>query len=238
MIKVNQIRSISEAEKLGSIDVAGFVVARSSCASALDLDQCRSLGSVLDCAHAVHPVGGVDDIGFCREIIAELKPRYLEFTVVDPEKTELSLAQLDALSRLDVGKIANGLFLLKDELSLLDRAAHMDALVQAGVEFFQIEVESLIDPAVRIGPKVRARVGEFFSRYPAIIGDSFSMSVKVPDVHQRGYCLNLSVEGGRSYDFSQQHYALSSALRIIKGLRTAPGAPTRRRPRATAPHYD
>lgn len=193
---------------------------------------------MLDCAHAVHPVGGVDDIGFCREIIAELKPRYLEFTVVDPEKTELSLAQLDALSRLDVGKIANGLFLLKDELSLLDRAAHMDALVQAGVELFQIEVESLLDPEARIGPKVRARIGEFFSRYPAMIGDSFSMSVKVPDVHQRGYYLNLSVDDGRSYDFSQQHFALSSALRIIKGLRTAPGAPTRRRPRATAPYYD
>lgn len=78
---------------------------------------------MLDCAHAIHPVGGVDDIGFCREIIEELKPRYLEFTVVDPEKTESSLAQLDALSRLDVGKIANGLFLLKDELSLLDRAS-------------------------------------------------------------------------------------------------------------------
>lgn len=76
-----------------------------------------------------------------------------------PGKTELSLAQLDALSRLDVGKIANGLFLLKDELSLLDRAAHMDALVRAGVELFQIEVESLLDPEVRIGPKVRARIG-------------------------------------------------------------------------------
>ncbi|WZB76170.1 hypothetical protein WJ972_09995 [Achromobacter insuavis] len=71
----------------------------------------------------------------------------------------MSLAQLDALSRLDVGKIANGLFLLKDDLSLLDRASHMDALVRAGVELFQIEVESLLDPEARIGPKVRARIG-------------------------------------------------------------------------------
>ncbi|WP_238926173.1 hypothetical protein, partial [Achromobacter xylosoxidans] len=76
-----------------------------------------------------------------------------------------------------------------------------------------------------------------------ILGQAFNaLNTKIltlpPDVHQRGYYLNLSVDGGRSYDFSQQHYALSSALRIIKGLRTAPGAPTRRRPRATAPYYD
>ncbi|WP_175224302.1 hypothetical protein [Achromobacter ruhlandii] len=226
MIKVNQIRSLAHAEKLGSIDVAGFVVARSSSTSALDLDQCRHLGSALDCSHAVHPVDGVGDVGFCREIIEELKPRYLEFTVVDPEKTESSLAQLQALARLKVGKIANGLFLLKDDLSLLDRASHMDALVHAGVELFQIEVESLIDREFGIGPKARARIGEFFSRYPTIIGDSFSKSVKVPDIHQRGHYLNLSVDSGRSYDFSQRHYALSSALRIIKGLRTDPAENT------------
>jgi len=222
VIKVNQIRSAGEAAKLAGIDVAGFVVARSCSPGVLGMDQCRSVGAVLDCAHSIFPVGGVDDIGFCRELIEELRPRYLEFTVVDPEKTELSLAQLEALSRLNVGKVASGLFLLRDDLSLLDRSSHMDALVQAGVELFQVEVESLVDPEVRIGPKDRARVGDFFSRYPSIMGDSFSLGVKVPDVHQRGYYLNLPVDGGRSYDFSQQHYALSSAVRAIKGLRAAP----------------
>lgn len=222
VIKVNQIKSIGEAEKLVHVDVAGFVVARSCSPGALDVDQYKRLGAVLDCAHAIFPLDGVEDIGFCRELVDEVKPRYLEFTIVDPEKAELSSAQLDALSMLDVGKVASGLFLLKDDLSLLDRTSHMDALMQAGVELFQIEVESLVDSDARLGPKARARVAEFFSRYPSIIGDSFSLGVKVPDVHQRGYYLNISADGGRSYDFSQQHYSLSAAMRAIKSLRAAP----------------
>lgn len=222
MIKVSQIDSAVEIAKLSSIDVAGFAVGRSSSANALDVDQCRSLCSGLDCAYAVYPIGGFDDIGFCRELLEELKPRYLEFTVVDPEKIELSAAQLRALSALDVGKIANGLFLLSDDLSLLDRVSHMDALVHAGVELFQIEVESLVDPEPRIARRSHARIAQFLARYPALIGDSFALGVDLPDVNQVGYSLTLTNESARAYDLSQQHYALSSAIRIVKGLQAAP----------------
>ncbi|AWH53362.1 hypothetical protein C1924_09315 [Stenotrophomonas sp. ESTM1D_MKCIP4_1] len=151
-----------------------------------------------------------------------MKPRYLEFTVVDPEKIERSAAQLRALSALGVGKIANGLFLLRDDLSLLKRVSHMDALVQAGVELFQIEVESLVDPDARIARKLHALIAQFLSRYPALIADSFALGVGLPDVNQVGYNLNLMNKIARPYDLSQQHYPLSSAIRIVKGLRAAP----------------
>jgi len=222
MIKVSQIHSAVEIAKLSSIDVAGFAVGRSSSANALDVDQCRSLCSGLDCVYAVYPIGGFDDIGFCRELLEELKPRYLEFTVVDPEKIERSAAQLRVLSALDVGKIANGLFLLRDDLSLLDRVSHMDALVHAGVELFQIEVESLVDPEARIARRSHARIAQFLYQYPALIGDSFALGVGLPDVNQIGYNLTLANRSARPYDLSQQHYPLSSEIRIVKGLRAAP----------------
>ncbi|WP_312736868.1 hypothetical protein [Stenotrophomonas sp.] len=221
MIKVSQINSAVEIGRLSSIDVASFAVGRSSSANALDVDQCRSLCSGLDCVYAVYPIGGFDDIGFCRELFEELKPRYLEFTVVDPEKMELSAAQLRALSTLDVGKIANELFVLKDDLSLLSRISQMDALVQAGVELFQIEVESLADPEARIARRSHARIAQFLFRYPALIGDSFALGVDLPDVNQVGYNLTLTNESARAYDLSQQHYALSSVISIVKGLRAA-----------------
>lgn len=219
VIKVNQISTAAESAKLGEIDMAGYVVSRRGSANELDVEQYKNLKVLLSCEHAIYPSSGVEDIGFCRELLEELKPSYLEFTVVDPEKIESSRAQLNALAALDVRKIANGLFLLKDDISLLDRTAHMDALVQSGVEMFQVEIESLVDPESKISSKGRGRIAEFFLRYPTLIGDSFVVSTKIPDVQQRGFYLNLSPAGGQSYDFSQQQYSLSSAMRIIKGLR-------------------
>ncbi|MFT4210393.1 MAG: hypothetical protein QM626_00860 [Microbacterium sp.] len=109
----------------------------------------------------------------------------------------------------------NGLFLLKDDLSLLDRSDHLDALMTAGVAYFQIEVDSLTDPGNRIPARDRARIAAFCDRYPVILTDVFAFPG--PDVDQRGTYLNLGAAADVAYDHSQRRFSAAAARRAIRG---------------------
>ena len=54
------------------------------------------------------------------DAVESLRPAYFEFTAVDAPKEAAVDEQLELLSRLAVPKIANGLFVLKDDVYLLD----------------------------------------------------------------------------------------------------------------------
>ncbi|MFT4081622.1 MAG: hypothetical protein QM638_03475 [Nocardioides sp.] len=214
IVKVNQIASVREADTFAEVDIAGFVVGDSPAARVLDLTTYDDLRRRMAGAVCVHLLG-VDDAQ-AAGLVASLAPDYVEFTVVDPEKRTASLAQLDAVSRAGVPAVANGLFLLKDDLSLLDRSDHLDALVAAGVAYLQVEVDSLTDPENRISTKDRARIAEFCARYPVLLTDVCDKPV--PDVNQRGTFLNLGGAGDPGHDHSQRRFSAAAAVRTIRGL--------------------
>ncbi|WFR73324.1 hypothetical protein P9209_06245 [Prescottella defluvii] len=105
------------------------------------------------------------------DAVDALGPAYFEFTAVDAAKEPEVAEQLDFLDRLPVPKIANGFFVLKDEVSLLDSRRHLDRLVDVGVAYFQVEIDSLIDPGFRISSSHRERLVELFADYPCIVSD-------------------------------------------------------------------
>ena len=216
IVKVNQITSAAEAERFANVDIAGFVVGESCSGRTIDADTYRHLRRRITGAASAHVVGGVHDTGTVAALIGSLAPDYLEFTVVDPEKRAASEAQLEVLSRLEIPKIANGLFLLRDECSLLARTAHLDTLMSVGVAFFQIEIDSLTDPANRITTRNRAQIADLCARYPVLVSDDFD--VPYPNLGQRGVFLNLAAARDTNYDHSLRRRSPATGARAIRNL--------------------
>lgn len=216
MIKVNQINSPVESEKFSLVDIATFVVGDVAEDRVVDVETCLRLKDQMSSKLSVHPHGSLKDPERLQELVELLSPDFIEFNVIDPEKAVASQAQIESLEKLKIDKIANGLFILKDEMTLLDRTSHLDALERAGVKYFQVELESLVDPGFRISAAGRRRISEFCSKYPVIVGDNLSSVSSYPRLGQCGYYLNLSSSNGQSYDYSQISYSLPAAMRVVR----------------------
>lgn len=216
MIKVNQINSSIESEKFSLVDIATFVVGDVAEDRVVDVETCLRLKDQMSSKISVYPHGSLKDPERLREVVDLLSPDFIEFSVIDPEKTMASEAQIESLEKLEIDKIANGLFIMKDEMTLLDRTSHLDALVGAGVKYFQVELESLVDPNFRISAAGRRKISEFCSKYPVIVGDNLGSVSGYPRLGQCGYYLNLCSSNGRSYDYSQRSYSLPAAMKVVR----------------------
>ncbi len=134
MIKVNQVTSRLEAGKLRGVDLVGICLGdpAETDRRVVDAGTFTMLQDVVgprtslyvDASAAHSPQDVVD-------AVEALRPTYFEFTAVDAAKEPAAAEQLDFLERLPVPKIANGFFVLKDDVGLLDSRLHLDRLVAA-----------------------------------------------------------------------------------------------------------
>jgi hypothetical protein len=219
VIKVNVVVSHAEAEKLRGVDVVGFCLGDPGTTDKRVVDATavaalqESIGSrtalYVDASAGYSPDGVVD-------VVESLRPTYFEFTSADPAKVSAVDEQLDLLRRISVPKIANGFFILKDDVSLLDSLEHLDGLVDAGVAYFQMETDSLIDPRFRISASNRQRIAAMFAGYPCIVGDTSTAVPVLPDFGQAGVYFNLGNGRTPNYDFSDRSTPLSGVVRALR----------------------
>lgn len=174
MIKVNQVVSLAEAAKLRDVDLVGICLGDPGTTDTRVVDA----GTFVALQETVGPRTSlyVDaSAGYAPDSVVDavdsLRPTYFEFTAVDSAKISKVDEQLDLLQRLTVPKIANGFFILKDDVSLIDGLEHLDRLVDAGVAYFQLEINSLVDAGFRISASNRKRMVTMFARYPCIVSD-------------------------------------------------------------------
>jgi len=221
MIKVNQVVSRLEAEKLRGVDIVGIGLGDPTAtdrrvvdaATFTDLQETveRPTSLYVDASAGYTPDEVVD-------AVESLRPAYFEFTAVDAPKEAAVDEQLELLSRLAVPKIANGLFVLKDDVYLLDDRKHLDRLVGAGVEYFQVELQSLVDPGFRISRADVERLTALFADYPCIVCDT-SAAAPLPTIGQAGVYFNLGNGRVPNYDYSDRQFPLSAVVRTLRSLR-------------------
>jgi len=221
VIKVNQVTSRREADRLRGVDIVGICLGDAATTErrVVDADTFTMLQDAvgprtslyIDASAALSPQDVVD-------AVEALRPTYFEFTVVDAPKESAAAEQLDLLARLPVPKIANGLFVLKEDVGLLDSRRHLDRLVAAGVEYFQVETESLIDPGFRISAPHRERLAALFADYPCLVADVCTTPPVLPAFGQVGTYFNLGNGRVPNYDCSDRQTPLSGIVRIIRSL--------------------
>ncbi|KUL22156.1 hypothetical protein [Streptomyces regalis] len=200
MIKVNQVCSTCEAEWVRGVDIVGVCLGdaeqhgrRTVTREQFEEIKCATSASI---ALAIDESAEVSDKDL-PDVIGSLRPNYYEFTPCDPEKSGAFERQLAVVRGVGVPGIANGFFLLKDEVSLVRRTAHLDRLVEAGVRFFQVEVDSLLDPRFRISSSHETMIADLFARYPFIVNDKFSHLNGPLDVNQAGLYLKYRQQGAQ-----------------------------------------
>ncbi|WP_430334458.1 hypothetical protein [Rhodococcus sp. ACT016] len=221
MIKVNQVVSPAEAEKLRDVDLVGICLGDPAATDrrVVDADTFAALQEAVGPRTSLY----VDASAGCSpdrvvDAVETLRPAYFEFTSADSAKVSEVERQLDLLRRLTVPKIANGFFILKDDVSLLDSREHLDRLVDAGVAYFQVELESLIDPGFRISRSNVERIAALFAEYPCIVGDACKAAPVPPEIGQAGVYFNLGNGRVRNYDFSDKQIPLSGIVRALRSL--------------------
>ncbi|MET3639692.1 hypothetical protein ABIC73_001249 [Prescottella equi] len=221
MIKVNQVTSRLEAGKLRGVDLVGICLGdpAETDRRVVDAGTFTMLQDVVgprtslyvDASAAHSPQDVVD-------AVEALRPTYFEFTAVDAAKESAAAEQLDFLERLPVPKIANGFFVLKDDVGLLDSRLHLDRLVAAGVEYFQVETDSLLDPRFRISAPHRERLAALFADYPCLVADVCTTPPVLPEFGQVGTYFNLGNGRVRNYDYSDRQTPLPGIVRILRSL--------------------
>ncbi|WP_305092896.1 hypothetical protein [Prescottella sp. R16] len=221
MIKVNQVVSRTEAGKLRGADIVGICLGDpvTTGRRVVDVDTFTALQEMAGVRTSLY----VDaSMGYSSEevvaTVESLRPDYFEFTAVDAAKEPQVDEQLDLLGRLAVPKIANGFFVMKDDVSFLGSRAHLDRLVAAGVEYFQVETESLLDPGFRISAPHGERLAALFADYPCLVADVCTTPPVLPEFGQVGTYFNLGNGRVPNYDHSDRQTPLSGIVRIIRSL--------------------
>ncbi|MGO4201884.1 hypothetical protein AB4Z09_08975 [Rhodococcus sp. TAF43] len=219
MIKVNQVVSLAEAAKLRDVDLVGICLGDPGTTDTRVVDA----GTFVALQETVGPRTSlyVDaSAGYAPDSVVDavdsLRPTYFEFTAVDSAKISKVDEQLDLLQRLTVPKIANGFFILKDDVSLIDGLEHLDRLVDAGVAYFQLEINSLVDAGFRISASNRKRMVTMFARYPCIVSDVCAAAPVPPEFGHAGVYFNLGNGRVPSYDFSDRQSTLPGVIRALR----------------------
>lgn len=215
MIKVNQVVSAAEAQRLRHVDVLGVYVGSGDeherAVAGGEVPAIRS-ASGARLSVALTPSGRMT-ADAVHQALRDLRPDYFEFTAVDPEKTADVRRQMDLLEEIDVPKVANGFFLLDDDLSLTDRADYLDQLRAAGVALFQVELESVVEPGCRISASGMKTISRMFADLPFLISDRFRRIADVPHLGQHGVYFNIGKDGAVGYDHSARSMSLPRVLR-------------------------
>ncbi|MDH6677059.1 hypothetical protein M2284_001257 [Rhodococcus sp. LBL1] len=221
VIKVNQVTSRLEADKLRDVDLVGICLGDPAATDRRVVDA----GTFAALQEAVGPrtslyvdASAAPSPGDVVDAVDALGPAYFEFTAVDAAKEPEVAEQLDLLACLPVPKIANGFFVLKDEVSLLDSRRHLDQLVDVGVAYFQVELDSLINPGFRISTPHRERLAALFADYPCIVSDVCTAAPVPPEIGQAGVYFNLGNGRVPNYDYSTRQTPLSGIVRIMRSL--------------------
>lgn len=222
MIKINQITSPSQAARLRKrMDLGGICLARQKRAGS----PCLTVDGALEVRRALSgvPVSvafrqgdefSLDEMG---EILSRLQVDYFEFTPVDFAKTACFEEQLSRLERIRLPKVANGFFLLADDASLIQDVAGFERLQAMGVELFQFEVESVIDPDFQLDRAKRQRAEALFSRFRVLVTDRFEQIQTYPLKSVHGYFFNLMPTAESERCDGAETWPESRVLRLLMG---------------------
>ncbi len=221
MIKVNQITKSTQAARLSKrIDLAGISVTKQEDVGApyVDVDTALSLGKLFE--------GIPLSISFRRdeplelseitEVQEALDAKYFEFSPIDFVKKEQFERQLARLSKIASPKIANGFFAMKDDCGLIRDFEPYEALADIGVELFQLEVDSAVDPGFKLRGRDLARLEELFERFPVLVCDRVTGTKDYPLKSPQGFFFNIAATGdARNYDYSVARWKESEIMRIL-----------------------
>ncbi|MCW5251428.1 MULTISPECIES: hypothetical protein [unclassified Streptomyces] len=215
VIKVNQVCGVREARWVRGADILGVCLGDGG--RTVTAEGFREIRRAVSAplALSVDASAGVSDADL-PGLVRSLGPDYYEFTPPDPEKAEAFEARLALVRRVGLPGIANGFFLLEDEVSLVRSAPHLDRLAAAGVRYFQVEADSLLGPRGTISAGSRRLAADLFGRYPFLVNDRFGHLDSPLDVQQSGLYLNIGGRGVRNYDLSERSYALPAAVRLLR----------------------
>lgn len=222
MIKVNQLTAPSQADQLRAADVLGVCICRDV---SFAPGPCATLGTA-QAIHAVVPdlplsvaFNDADDFTpmEIEDTLVDAQASFFEFTPVDFAKTDAFAQQLELLNAIDYPKVANGCFLLRDDLTFLDEAAGFAALRDVGVECFQFEIRSAVVPSLALGEDALARVDAFFATLPVLVADQVARLHPYPLTNPQGMYFNLrpTVGNTATYDFTELTFPLSRIRRVL-----------------------
>ena len=221
MIKVNQITAIAQAERLKKrIDIGGICISRQVAPQPpyLSFETALALRQALP--------GLSLSVSFCRddgfetaemlEILTAVKADFFEFTPIDFAKTELFEAQLEKLGQLNFRKIANGFFILTDDFGFIRETNPYQKMRQIGVELFQFEIESAVDPIDKIEAAKLVEVESFFNQLPVLVTDKITRVQDYPIQSVKGFFFNiLPAKRQMNYDYSTLNWRESEITRVL-----------------------
>ncbi|MDF2992327.1 MAG: hypothetical protein K0S37_2841 [Microbacterium sp.] len=212
MIKVNQVTTQKEIDLLSRADVLGFALGHEGFGLD-DLARLRRGGrkSALSAA-----AGGGWALGDFMAALDDVPCDYLEFTPAEPQNAATLAEELEILARVDRPKIANGFFVLSDDDSFLRMADYFETLRQHGVVLFQVEIDSRVDPARMLPPKLSARLDALLAAFPCLVSDDFRGLSGYPRSSATGFFLTLRRGDGANYDLSDRAFALSKVVTLLR----------------------
>ncbi|MCW7538646.1 hypothetical protein OOT46_12410 [Aquabacterium sp. A7-Y] len=233
MRKINQVTSVDQATKLADagVDVLGCCLAAAHEPRRGRIDE-GQLRAIVDSIERRTALSFDADSGYTavqmRRVLDDHGIDFLEVLPVDPEKKTAHEQELQWLREVPQPKIASGYFLMKDDLSYLKHVDYFKRLMDAGVAYFQFEIDSLIDPKFKIGRADAARVERFFEEIPCLVCDRWTALDAYPSQHARGRYMNITaaaLEPGQNYDYSQLAFPFSQVLALLQGRRIARSGP-------------
>lgn len=217
VIKVNQLQSAAQAQRLAQrIDMAGVCVG--------DAAPCVSLAQALAIRAAVPHLPLAVALADWRQhtpqqidaLVQDLGASHFEFTPADMAKAPDFADDLARLQAIRCPKVANGFFLLADDLSCIDDEAPYQALQQVGVALFQFEIDSALDPNAKLSQARLQRVDAFLAGLPVLVGDRLQQLAGYPLAAASGFFFDLAVPKAAHNDDKAQHsWAESQLMRLL-----------------------
>lgn len=217
MIKVNQFQSAAQAQRLAPrIDMAGLCVG--------DAPPCVSLAQALAIRAALPGLPLAVALADWRQhtpqqidaLVQDLGASHFDFTPADMAKEPDFADDLARLQAIRSPKVANGFFLLADDLSFMADVAPYRAMRQAGVEWFQFEIESALDPTCKLPQAALKGVDAFLAGLPVLVGDRLQQLAGYPLASASGFFFDLAVpKAPHNYDMAQQSWAESQLMRLL-----------------------
>lgn len=217
MIKVNQLQSAAQAQRLAQrIDMAGVCVGDAApCVSRAQAVAIRAALPGMPLAVALddwrqHTPQQIETL------VHDLGASHFELTPVGMAKAPDFAEELALLQAIRCPKVANGFFLLADDLSFMADHGAYRSLQQAGVEWFQFEIDSAVHPSFKLSEADLQRVDAFFADLPVLVTDRLQQLAGYPLAAARGFFFDLEVPAApHSYDMAQHRWLESQLLRLL-----------------------
>ena len=102
------------------------------------------------------------------------------------------------INQIKKPKIINGIFICKDEYRFIKEEKYFMELLNCNVQYFQIELESIIDKGFTIDTRIQNKIKTIFEKIPVLYTDYFKLLDKKINnkVHEssKGIYFNLDYE--------------------------------------------